>query len=45
VLDDLTPDYAGPDPVRELWLGNDRSLRPKSWTPTTAAIVATLPSA
>ena len=26
VLDDLTPDYNGPDPVRELWLGHPRLL-------------------
>ena len=26
VLDDLTPGYDGPDPVRELWLGHPRLL-------------------
>jgi predicted O-methyltransferase YrrM len=45
VLDDLTPGYAGPDPVRELWLGRDRLASAEILTtPTTAAIVATLVS-
>jgi predicted O-methyltransferase YrrM len=42
VLDDLTPGYAGPDPV-ELWLGSKRLASVEIMTtPTTAAIVATL---
>jgi predicted O-methyltransferase YrrM len=42
VLDDLTPGYTGPDPVRELWLGSDRLASAEILTtPTTAAIVAT----
>ena len=45
VLDDLTPGYRGPDPVRELWLGSDRLASAEILTtPTTAAIVATLVS-
>jgi predicted O-methyltransferase YrrM len=45
VLDDLTPGYTGPDPVRELWLGSDRLASAEiPTTPTTAAIVATLVS-
>ncbi|MGE5275077.1 MAG: transferase [Verrucomicrobiota bacterium] len=43
VLDDLTPDYAGPDPVRDLWLGSERLASAEILTTTTtAAIVATL---
>jgi predicted O-methyltransferase YrrM len=43
VLDDLTPGYSGPDPVRELWLGSERLASAEILTtPTTAAIVAVL---
>lgn len=42
VLDDLTPGYAGPDPVRDLWLGSERLAAVEILTtPATAAIVAT----
>jgi predicted O-methyltransferase YrrM len=45
VLDDLTPGYQGPDPVRELWLGSERLASAEILTtPTTAAIVASLVS-
>ncbi len=45
VLDDLTPGYGGPDPVRELWLASERLAAAEILTtPTTAAIVATLVS-
>jgi predicted O-methyltransferase YrrM len=41
VLDDLTPGYQEPNPVRELWLGSDRLTSAEIMTtPTTAAIVA-----
>ena len=43
MLDDMTPGYPGPDPVRELWLGSERLAAVELLTtPTTAAIVATL---
>jgi predicted O-methyltransferase YrrM len=43
VLDDLTPGYAGPDPVRDFWLRNDRLAAVEVMTtPVTAAIVASL---
>jgi predicted O-methyltransferase YrrM len=43
LLDDLTPGYPGPDPVRDLWLGSERLASVEVLTtPTTAAIVATL---
>jgi predicted O-methyltransferase YrrM len=43
VLDDLTPGFPGPDPVRELWLGNERLAATEILTtPASAAIVATL---
>jgi predicted O-methyltransferase YrrM len=43
VLDDMTPGYPGPDPVRELWLGSERLASVEILTtPATAAIVATL---
>ena len=43
VLDDLTPGYSGPDPVRDLWLGSERLAGVEILTTsTTAAIVATL---
>jgi predicted O-methyltransferase YrrM len=43
VLDDMTPGYSGPDPVRELWLGSERLASVEILTtPTTAAIVAAL---
>ncbi len=42
VLDDLTPGYAGPDPVRDLWLEDERVAAVEILTtPDTAAIVAT----
>jgi predicted O-methyltransferase YrrM len=45
VLDDLTPGYHGPDPVRDLWLGSERLASTEVLTtPTTAAILATLVS-
>jgi predicted O-methyltransferase YrrM len=42
VMDDLTPDRPGPDPVRKFWLGH-RELAAVELvtTPETAAIVAT----
>lgn len=41
VLDDLTPGYAGPDPVRELWLGHPGLAAVElTLTPELAAIVA-----
>jgi len=43
VLDDLTPGHAGPDPVRDLWLGDDRVASAEFLTtPGSAAIVAVL---
>jgi predicted O-methyltransferase YrrM len=43
VLDDLTPGFPGPDPVRDLWLGDGRLASVEILTtPSTAAIVATL---
>jgi predicted O-methyltransferase YrrM len=42
VLDDLTPGAAGPDPVREFWLGHPALAATELLTtPATAAIVAT----
>jgi predicted O-methyltransferase YrrM len=41
VLDDLTPGFAGPDPVREFWLGRpDLAATEILTTPETAAILA-----
>ena len=41
VLDDLTPGFAGPDPVREFWLGRpDLAATEVLTTPGTAAILA-----
>ena len=41
VMDDLTPDRPGPDPVRELWLSNPAVAAVEILTtPATAAIVA-----
>ncbi len=41
VLDDLTPGLAGPDPVREFWLGHpDLAATELLTTPTNAAILA-----
>ena len=43
VLDDLTPGYADPDPVRELWLGHRRLVAVElQISPREAAIVGTL---
>ena len=41
VLDDLTPGYADPDPVRELWLGHPQLVAVElTLTPTQAVVVA-----
>ena len=41
VLDDLTPGFAGPDPVREFWLGHpDLAATEILTTPESAAILA-----
>ena len=41
VLDDLTPGFAGPDPVREFWLGHpDLAATEVLTTPESAAILA-----
>ena len=41
VLDDLTPAFAGPDPVREFWLGRpDLAVTEILTTPGSAAILA-----
>jgi predicted O-methyltransferase YrrM len=41
VLDDLTPGLAGPDPVREFWLGHEELAAAEVLTtPTTSAILA-----
>jgi predicted O-methyltransferase YrrM len=41
VMDDMTPDWPGHDPVRELWLSNPAVAAVEILTtPTTAAIVA-----
>ncbi len=41
VLDDLTPGFAGPDPVREFWLGRaDLAATEVLTTPDSAAILA-----
>ena len=41
LLDDLTPGYADPDPVRELWLGHPRLAAVElTLTPTQAVILA-----
>jgi predicted O-methyltransferase YrrM len=41
VIDDLTPDWSGPDPVREFWLGHRRlSSVEILTTPEAAAILA-----
>ena len=41
VLDDLTPGYEGPDPVRDFWLGHgDLAATEVLVTPQSAAIVA-----
>jgi len=41
VLDDLTPRFAGPDPVREFWLGRpDLAATEILTTPGSAAILA-----
>jgi predicted O-methyltransferase YrrM len=43
VLDDLTPGYADPDPVRELWLGHPRLVATElQVSPREAVIVGTL---
>lgn len=43
VLDDLTPSYADPDPVRELWLGHPRLVAAElQVSPREAVIVGTL---
>jgi predicted O-methyltransferase YrrM len=43
VLDDLTPGYADPDPVRELWLGHRRLVAVElQVSPREAAIIGTL---
>lgn len=43
VIDDLTPGFPGPDPVRDLWLGNEGLAAAEILTtPETAAIVAVL---
>jgi predicted O-methyltransferase YrrM len=43
VMDDLTPGRAGPDPVREFWLGHPRLAAIELLTtPETAAILGTL---
>jgi hypothetical protein len=43
VMDDLTPGYADPDPVRELWLGHPRVLAVElQVSPHEAVIVGTL---
>jgi predicted O-methyltransferase YrrM len=43
VLDDLTPGYADPDPVRELWLAHPRLLAAElQVSPREAVIVGTL---
>jgi predicted O-methyltransferase YrrM len=43
VLDDLTPGYADPDPVRELWLGHRRLVATELQVfPREAVIVGTL---
>jgi predicted O-methyltransferase YrrM len=43
VLDDLTPGYVDPDPVRELWLGHRRLVAVElQVSPREAAIVGTL---
>ena len=43
VLDDLTPGYEGPDPVRELWLDHPRLLAAElQISPREAVIVGTL---
>jgi predicted O-methyltransferase YrrM len=42
LLDDMTPGWPGPDPVRELWLGDPRLAAVEILTtPETSAIVAT----
>jgi predicted O-methyltransferase YrrM len=41
-MDDLTPDFPGPDPVREFWLNHPRIAAVEILTtPATAAIVGT----
>ena len=41
LLDDLTPGYADPDPIRELWLGHPRLAAVElTLTPQLAAILA-----
>ena len=41
VLDDLTPGFAGPDPVRDFWLGHpDLAATEVLTTPESAAILA-----
>jgi hypothetical protein len=41
VLDDLTPGFAGPDPVREFWLSRpDLAVTEVLTTPESAAILA-----
>ena len=43
VLDDLTPGYADPDPLRELWLGHRRLIATElQISPREAVIVGTL---
>ena len=43
VLDDLTPGHAGPDPVRELWLGHPRVAAVElQVSPREAVLVGTL---
>ena len=43
VMDDLTPGYAGPDPIRELWLGHPRLIAAElRISPREAVIVGAL---
>jgi predicted O-methyltransferase YrrM len=40
VMDDLTPDWPGPDPVRELWLSHPRAVGVEILTtPASAALI------
>jgi predicted O-methyltransferase YrrM len=39
VLDDLTPGYADPDPVRELWLGHPRLVATELQVSSTEAVI------
>ena len=41
MIDDMTPDWPGPDPVREFWFGREGVLAIEILTtPETAAILA-----